>query len=313
VHPRTADPWRQLALANHQLLSLVGVEDTRRAICRGAAWLCDAPATRLYEYPGGPAVLVEEHGALAPGDLILESELLAARGQRDGAVSSRDPFAAPAAGSERLCLVRPLRVRGMLLGELAVHVDRPALASDLHEALRYFAESSAAALAAAQDRAALHRLARTDPLTGIANRRGLDEALEARGPGGVAVLFVDFDGLGQLNRALGQAAGDEVIAAVGRELGRVALAGELSARLGGDEFVLVLAEADEGIARSRAAVVAAALDRVTLPDSLRALYGGASIGWAVARSGEDGAAVLGRAEAEMRRAKRARRDGASRG
>jgi diguanylate cyclase (GGDEF)-like protein len=95
------------------------------------------------------------------------------------------------------------------------------------------------------------RTADTDPLTGIANRRGFDravaemDALDASGC--VGVLLVDLDGFKQVNDSEGHAAGDRVLQGVASELKAVVRDADVVARLGGDEFGVLLpgARADE--------------------------------------------------------------------
>lgn len=90
-----------------------------------------------------------------------------------------------------------------------------------------------------------HRLARTDPLTGTLNRRGLFEAAsELLQPGvQVDVVTLDLDGFKQLNDTFGHAVGDEALRAVADRL--VAMGGLLApepvlvARLGGEEFLVL--------------------------------------------------------------------------
>ena len=89
------------------------------------------------------------------------------------------------------------------------------------------------------------RLAATDPLTGLLNRRGLDASFEdGRLPPGAAVIVFDLDQFKQVNDTFGHAAGDALIAGFAlicrEELHQV----DLAARLGGEEFALVLARAD---------------------------------------------------------------------
>jgi diguanylate cyclase (GGDEF)-like protein len=86
---------------------------------------------------------------------------------------------------------------------------------------------------------------RTDPMTGIANRRALEEALARaiRGLGprdGIGLLFIDVIGLKQLNDTKGYAYGDLLIIEVARRLERCIRIGDVAARLGGDEFVVLL-------------------------------------------------------------------------
>lgn len=84
----------------------------------------------------------------------------------------------------------------------------------------------------------------TDPLTGAANRRGLEMALEELlAPGEThrtfGVLMCDLDGFKQVNDSLGHDAGDMVIREVGRRLTALVRGDDFVARLGGDEFVII--------------------------------------------------------------------------
>ncbi|MDM4718250.1 GGDEF domain-containing protein [Micromonospora sp. WMMA1363] len=96
--------------------------------------------------------------------------------------------------------------------------------------------------------------AQTDPLTGVANRRGLDDFLRnLASPGAnhapVAVLIVDIDQFKHINDSLGHATGDDVLRAVAQVLTASVCKGEFVARLGGDEFVAILPGADSAAAR----------------------------------------------------------------
>ncbi|MCB1031636.1 MAG: EAL domain-containing protein [Acidimicrobiales bacterium] len=91
-----------------------------------------------------------------------------------------------------------------------------------------------------------YKQARTDDLTGLANRRGFLEMVEAHvsGPGEIAVAMVDLDGFKEVNDSLGHPAGDRLLGEVARRFSDAAPAGWGLARLGGDEFGLV-AEVNE--------------------------------------------------------------------
>lgn len=82
------------------------------------------------------------------------------------------------------------------------------------------------------------RMAFIDPLTGLANRRALDERL-ARSGWRLALAMVDVDFFKKLNDRYGHDSGDVVLRAVARELGRTRGAGAY--RYGGEEFCLVFA------------------------------------------------------------------------
>ncbi len=93
-------------------------------------------------------------------------------------------------------------------------------------------------------------LSRSDVLTGALNRRGffehmdwaLDQARTAGQP--VALLVVDLNGFKLINDAEGHAAGDELLAWVGRQVPEFLPEGAAFGRLGGDEFAVFVADAD---------------------------------------------------------------------
>ncbi|MGU7769928.1 sensor domain-containing diguanylate cyclase [Burkholderia sp. MR1-5-21] len=93
----------------------------------------------------------------------------------------------------------------------------------------------------------LQALARTDGLTGLDNRRMLDDTLErewrraARSQHALSLLFVDVDHFKRYNDTQGHQAGDDALAAVGRCLaGCLRRPADYAARYGGEEFVVIL-------------------------------------------------------------------------
>lgn len=93
-------------------------------------------------------------------------------------------------------------------------------------------------------------LARSDALTGLANRRlfvqRCDIELERSRRYGhsLGMLYLDLDNFKQLNDRLGHAAGDQALIAVAEALRDVTRSADLVARLGGDEFAVLLVEVD---------------------------------------------------------------------
>lgn len=86
-----------------------------------------------------------------------------------------------------------------------------------------------------------------DKLTGLYNRSGLEEKLEAleqsstaARPVPFAILYLDMDRLKEVNDAYGHAAGDQLIQRFGRILTRSIRGTDIAARLGGDEFAIIL-------------------------------------------------------------------------
>ncbi|KXG87931.1 bifunctional diguanylate cyclase/phosphodiesterase [Agrobacterium bohemicum] len=90
-----------------------------------------------------------------------------------------------------------------------------------------------------------------DPLTGLANRRKLDQHLDAlSSPSSgerkrFAILHLDLDRFKQINDTLGHAAGDAVLIHAAKTLVRNVREGDIVARIGGDEFVILLSQLGE--------------------------------------------------------------------
>ncbi|WP_298805646.1 GGDEF domain-containing protein [uncultured Pseudokineococcus sp.] len=149
------------------------------------------------------------------------------------------------------------------------------------------------ALAQARSATEARRLALTDDLTGLANRRALLEALEEPAEGTHHLLLLDLDGFKAVNDAWGHAAGDAVLREVGRRLHVAAGPDLLVVRLGGDEFA-VLAPPGRlpGGADELAASVASAVAAPVVLDDGRAVRVGASVGAATAGGVDDLADVL---------------------
>jgi diguanylate cyclase (GGDEF)-like protein len=92
-------------------------------------------------------------------------------------------------------------------------------------------------------RAELHQrtMAELDPLTGVANRRGFDLALERAAATGdpYALILIDLDDFKRVNDEQGHPAGDAVLQSVAMAAASVARQGDCLARIGGDEFALI--------------------------------------------------------------------------
>ncbi len=160
-------------------------------------------------------------------------------------------------------------------------------------------------------------LSRTDPLTGLLNRRAFFDELQRRlarlerGTRPAVLLFVDMDNFKLVNDRLGHRAGDEAIRRLCDILRAEARAGDLAARLGGDEFALWI----EGLDGRSGSERAAALLRAA--EALKPLSGapdrplGISIGVALVEpgGGETPEQIVARADAAMYRAKSAGKGG----
>ena len=120
-----------------------------------------------------------------------------------------------------------------------------------------------AEIEAVAEKARVRRIADTDSLTGLANRRAFLDALGDRldGPPGpaFAVALIDLDGFKPINDTFGHAAGDAVLIEVGERLRREGGWGALAARIGGDEFALIMPLAGEADAVGQAERLCATL------------------------------------------------------
>lgn len=149
--------------------------------------------------------------------------------------------------------------------------------------------------------------AKHDPLTGLLNRHGAVEVIEARLNSAcigesLALLFLDLDSFKAVNDTHGHAAGDRLLAAVAERL-RTLTPGEIAARIGGDEFV-VLVSADRLRATATAQrLIAGIADVYPLGNGISARVG-ASIGIAmVPEHGADPQSLFAVADAALYEAK----------
>lgn len=123
----------------------------------------------------------------------------------------------------------------------------------------------------------LERVARTDPLTGIWNRRGFDEAapiligrLRSRPGPHAAVAIADLDAFKEINDRHGHTVGDAVLINFARTLSTALEPGDFLARLGGEEFALLAVGCDgqalfNRVERVRASMNLPNAQRTTMP------------------------------------------------
>ncbi len=145
---------------------------------------------------------------------------------------------------------------GLPFSFMTMHIAQMAFAAEMVTWLLVLAakleQIRAAARAARQEHATLHALAHTDALTGLLNRRGLEQALGERlgdaDTGAApatherqAIFLLDLDGFKPVNDQWGHPVGDELLRQVAQRLLHAVRPGDLVARFGGDEFVVAIA------------------------------------------------------------------------
>lgn len=240
----------------------------------------------------------------------------AARTRGTALVARLDPdddgvLAAALAGAGNVVVV-PLAVDGAVLGAVAIEAGGGAgarVGAAALAMLEHVVSRAALAVRNAQLVAELSRLARSDALTGLTNRRGFDEsfaretARARRTAEPVTVVLIDIDHFKRVNDDHGHEVGDEVLRHVGRRLAETARSMDVCARIGGEEFVVLLpgcaaAEGLQAAERFRTAIADAA------PLPVTASAGVATLGLHV----DDPEALLGAADAALYEAKRAGRD-----
>ncbi|HKZ07177.1 MAG TPA: diguanylate cyclase [Methylomirabilota bacterium] len=254
---------------------------------------------------------IEECWALRSGRTHVVDDM------RTGPLCTHLPTPAPAA-----YLCTPLVAQGDALGILYVgFVARGRLApAPLSEAKRRLAAAVAEHVALGLANVRLREMLRSqsirDPLTGLFNRRYMEETLERevrraqRAGRPMAVLMMDLDHFKRINDDFDHDAGDALLREIGAALLRNLRREDVACRFGGEEFVLVLPEASLADAEKRAEELRAEIKRLRVSDKGR-LLGPITVSIGLAAYPEHGLAgdaLLHAADAALYRAKREGRD-----
>ena len=287
-------------------------------------------AGSLYSIDGAgqQAIYVGEWGTIPPTQKSFSpSQCWAARRRRPH--SSSQQRGAPISCSHlspeesRASICIPLLSNGELVGSLVIlagsnqgSATEATLAARSTKARRVgmaVAEQMGLTLANLRLRAAMREQAIRDPLTGLLNRRYLEETLPrevqraCRQGRALSVLMLDLDRFKLLNDTYGHDAGDVVLHAVGDFLRSHTRAEDMACRCGGEEFVLIMPEATLENAERRAQEICDGIRRLQIEYQARSLGPiTVSIGVSCLRSvGEgSGLALLKAADIALYRAKR---------
>lgn len=165
----------------------------------------------------------------------------------------------------------------------------------------------------------IEHAARTDSLTGLANRRYFDEALgremaqAERQSAALSVLLIDLDYFKRVNDTLGHQAGDAALRAVSQAIARTVRRGDTAARYGGEEFAVILPfTAREGAMiaaeRLRQAIAELQLDLGPEIRSITASVGGHTLGPVQRSDGSERRAAMIAADTALYRAKQSGRN-----
>jgi diguanylate cyclase (GGDEF)-like protein len=183
--------------------------------------------------------------------------------------------AAPVRGFASVPLILP---QGNSLGALCVIDTKPltldaaaleALAAQGRKCAAIWSERFEVAAPLPTTFQALEHLAATDPLTGLANRRGCEKSIASeisrakRELKPLSCILMDVDRFKQVNDTYGHPAGDQLLRELSAIMRRSVRAYDILSRWGGEEFLLILPGADPGAARALAERIRAAVETLT--------------------------------------------------
>lgn len=193
----------------------------------------------------------------------------------------------------------PLKVGDLVVGVMnlsRIHVGgfKP---SELR-LLRLLADQAAVAISNASLHQMISRQAYSDTLTGLPNRRALDERLEEevlaarRSNYSFAVIMMDLDGFKAVNDTYGHATGDDVLRTVFNQMARGVRNTDFLARYGGDELTLILSQSEMSSAQVVSEKITEGMKKLKykLPDGKKlklGISGGIAIFPVHARNGPD--------------------------
>jgi len=225
---------------------------------------------------------------------------------------------AHAAGVKNTYLCVPILAQGEALGILHFQVidEDPALVDSELSLKTTFAGQVGLSVANIRLREALRTQSIKDPLTGLYNRRYLEETIEreirraVRAEQGLGVLILDLDHFKKFNDTHGHDAGDTVLRETASFLLKSVRAEDIVCRVGGEEFVIILPVADLKVTQARGERIRARLRELTVMHQGRSL-GMVTVSVGVAglpQHGSSAKELLEAADAALYRAKREGRD-----
>jgi diguanylate cyclase (GGDEF)-like protein len=210
-------------------------------------------------------------------------------------------------GRDRSSTCIPALVGGEVIGSILVSHDAPLSKTEWRRAIESISQaapslSNLRTLAIAEARAA------TDALTGLPNRRTLDDTLKrmiaqaGRTVSPLSAILFDLDDFKKINDLHGHEKGDEVLAAIGAVVSTSLRQSDLAGRSGGEEFLVILPDTDRHGALALAEKLRAAIAGLAVPGVEQAVTG--SFGVATyPQDGTDPAGLVRFADRALYRAK----------
>ena len=262
----------------------------------------------LKENPRSPMAL-----AVRRGELLLIGEFQEFEQQKD-LVLQRE---FPKQYATRSCIIVPLKGGGRVRGVLNLADKRGGgrFDEDLDlPVVEQIAELIGASIYNVELYQEMERRAKTDPLTGLANRRAVEEALaremdrSRRHGAPLAVLMIDVDHLKRINDQHGHDAGDDVLRRLAALIAETVRSVDVPGRwTGGDEFLIVLPDTSEIQARRLAARLLERVGRQPVVRDGKSLSAGLSVGVAEYKKDETMESLIRRVDQALYAAKNAGR------
>ena len=246
-----------LATAHRELALTSDPAAARRAVCRAVRIVCGASGVGLYEPDDRVLMLVETDGHIpCESSLVVAESSGTAGAYRSGErrfvadLSLEEGLAQPLRRDEDVAsvLFEPVLSGGRTVGVVTVVWDRPvsSLPSRVEALMPLLVTEVAVALERADLVDRLSAAAHTDALTGLPNRRALDELLPqelARASvagSSLCLAVLDLDRFKTYNDSFGHPAGDTMLQEAGQRWTEALRAGDTLVRFGGEEFLVVL-------------------------------------------------------------------------
>jgi diguanylate cyclase (GGDEF)-like protein len=226
-----------------------------------------------------PMTDLEEHSPLADKLKVAEPDsCLAVRlGRTHERTNDRAPLLAceicGVVASNSTCV--PSLVGGEVIGSVLVEHDEPLDDASKHRIEESISQASPV-LANLRNLALSQARALTDGLTGLPNRRSIDDTLKRlaahadRTSRPLGAVLLDLDHFKKINDLCGHEKGDEVLAAVGSVISTTSRVSDFSGRYGGEEFIVLLPDTDRDASvmvaeKLRSAIAAIDVPGVSLP------------------------------------------------
>jgi diguanylate cyclase (GGDEF)-like protein len=295
VMGRSLDIGETAAIALAETLAALSLD-------AGAIWVRERAAYRLAHTIGLEPDQVDGYLARAGPELRATVSAVGRSESRVDGVAGSDGWNA---------LRAQLRAGGRTVGMMSAGTQRDRVfeASDL-----LLMAAVADQVAIALDRARqFSSEARTDHLTGLANRREFERVMEREVALGerhgrqLAVMMIDVDNLKKINDRNGHGAGDMALRLVAQELQRVVRTSDVCGRIGGDEFGVAMPETDLPRAHEVARRLRAAIQAMNLGSKMTYSVE-VSIGIEAWKQGMDWQALCARADTELYDDKRHRKE-----